>query len=120
MSAWSGWSKCTADCEGGVQGHTRSVLHKPKNGGMTCNTVQESRPCNTGSCDRDCTLATWTDYSPCSVACGGGFRERFRHVLVPTRGFGKCPKKTSGFRYEREGCNEHECTGDEVCVAKQD
>ena len=33
MSEWSGWSKCTADCEGGVQGHTRSILTKPKNGG---------------------------------------------------------------------------------------
>lgn len=120
MSEWSGWSKCTADCEGGVQGHTRSVLHKPKNGGMSCNTVSESRPCNTGSCDRDCTLATWTDFSPCSVACGGGFQERYRHVLVPTRGFGKCPKKSSGFRYDRQACNEHPCTGDEVCVAKQD
>jgi hypothetical protein len=30
MSEWSGWSKCTADCEGGVRSHTRSLMVKPK------------------------------------------------------------------------------------------
>jgi len=120
MSEWSGWSKCTADCEGGVQGHTRSILTKPKNGGEMCNTVEESRPCNTMSCDRDCTLAPWTSWTPCSMACDGGFQERARHVLIPTRGFGKCPKRDSAYRYENQQCNVHKCTGDEICVAKQD
>merc|ERR1719230_1199423 len=65
MSEWSGWSKCTADCEGGVRSHTRSLLVKPKNGGEACNTM---------SCDRDCTLTGWQPWDPCSVACGGGFQ----------------------------------------------
>jgi hypothetical protein len=120
MSEWSGWSKCTADCEGGVQAHTRSILTKPKNGGEFCNTVEESRPCNTMSCDRDCTMAPWTSWTPCSMACDGGFQERFRHVLIPTRGFGKCPTPTSDFRYAKQECNVHACTGDEMCIAKQD
>jgi len=120
MSEWSGWSKCTADCEGGVQGHTRSILTKPKNGGEMCNTVEEARPCNTMSCDRDCTLSPWTSWTPCSMACDGGFQERQKHVLIPTRGFGKCPKRDSAFRYENQLCNVHKCTGDELCVAKQD
>merc|ERR1719420_740136 len=42
MSKWSSWSKCTKACEGGVRGHTRSIITKPKNGGMSCNTVQET------------------------------------------------------------------------------
>jgi len=120
MSEWSGWSKCTADCEGGVQGHTRSILTKPKNGGEVCNTVEEARPCNTMSCDRDCSLAPWTPWTPCSMGCDGGFQERFKHVLIPTRGFGKCPKPTAEFRYAKQECNVHACVGDEVCVAKQD
>jgi len=49
MSTWSGWSKCTADCEGGVESHTRSIKTKPKNGGEACNTEEESRPCNSQS-----------------------------------------------------------------------
>merc|ERR1719329_1729212 len=120
MSEWSGWSKCTADCEGGVQGHTRSILVRPQNGGESCNTVEESRPCNTESCDRDCTLAPWTSWSPCSVACGGGFQEKFKHVLIPTRGYGKCPKKSSSERFMKKECNTHACVGDEICVANQD
>jgi len=120
MSEWSGWSKCTAECGGGLQAHTRSILVKPKNGGLPCNTVEESRPCATGSCDRNCRLGRWTEWTPCSMACGGGFHERFRHVVIPTRGFGKCPKETSRFRYGKGTCNEQECVGDEICIANQD
>jgi len=120
MSAWSGWSKCTAECEGGVQSKTRSILVKTKHGGMACNTAEESQPCNTQSCDRDCSLAAWTDYSPCSVACGGGFQEKFRHVAIPIRGDGKCPSQSSRFRYHTRRCNKFDCNGDEICVAKQD
>jgi len=54
------------------------------------------------------------------MACDGGFQERYKHVLIPTRGFGKCPKAGSAFRYENQQCNVHQCTGDELCVAKQD
>jgi len=120
MSSWSGWSKCTAECGGGLQSHTRSIMVKPKNGGMACNTVEESRPCATMSCDRNCMLARWTDWSPCSMACDGGFQERFRHVAIPTRGFGKCPRPDSRHRFQKRSCNEARCTGDEICVAKQD
>jgi hypothetical protein len=120
MSAWSGWSKCTAECGGGLQSQTRSILVKPKNGGLACNTVEESRPCGTISCDRDCRLARWTDWTPCSMACGGGFHEKFRHVARPTRGFGKCPTPTSGYRYRKGSCNEQACRGDEICIANQD
>lgn len=54
------------------------------------------------------------------MACDGGFQERFKHVLIPTRGFGKCPKAESAYRYEKQECNVHQCTGDEQCIAKQD
>jgi hypothetical protein len=120
MSEWSGWSKCSAECGGGLQGHTRSILVKPKNGGLSCNTVEESRPCATRSCDRNCRLSRWTDWTPCSMACDGGFKEKFRHVAIPTRGFGKCPNANSRYRYRKGRCNEQPCTGDEICVARQD
>jgi hypothetical protein len=54
------------------------------------------------------------------MACDGGFKEKFRHVARPIRGFGKCPTSASRFRYEKAGCNEQRCKGDEICVAKQD
>ena len=120
MSEWSGWSKCTADCEGGVRSHTRSLMVKPKNGGLSCNTNEETEACNTMSCDRDCTLARWNAWTPCSVACGGGLQSRAKHVLIPTRGYGKCPKETSRKRFRERQCNQQDCVGDEICVANQD
>jgi len=120
MSRWSSWAKCTKACEGGVRGRTRSIITKPKHGGMSCNTASESQPCNTGSCDRNCRLKKWAQWSPCSVACGGGFQERWRRVIIPIRGNGKCPKASSKLRYGLKSCNTHECVGDEICIAKQD
>ena len=55
-SRWSGWTKCTKECEGGVRGRTRSIKVQPKNGGVVCNTATESEPRNTCSCDRNCRL----------------------------------------------------------------
>merc|ERR1719388_317662 len=120
QSRWSSWSKCTKDCEGGSRSRTRSILVQPKNGGMACNTAAESQPCNTGSCDRNCRLRKWTKWSPCSVACDGGFSERRRRVIIPIRGNGRCPKPKSRIRYGLKKCNTHKCKGDEICVAKQD
>jgi len=120
LSEWSGWSKCTADCEGGVRSQTRSLITKPKNGGIACNTNEETEACNTMSCDRDCTLAPWTAWEPCSVACGTGFQNKARHVLIPTRGFGKCPLEDGGERSAQQECNTQPCVGDEICIAQQD
>merc|ERR1719450_751623 len=121
MSKWSVWSTCSSICEG-TQAHTRSVLTQPKNGGMSCNTVQESRPCigNPKQCDRNCALKRWSKWSPCSVACSGGYSEKWRRVTIPAHGKGKCPKADSKYRYRMKKCNTHDCTGDEICVAKQD
>ena len=103
MYLWSGWSRCTADCEVGLQFHTRSVSTKPKSGGMPCNTDEESRPCNSGSRDRDRTLTKWQKWKPCSAPYGGGMREHVKHGLIPTRGYGKCPTATS----EKEVCKKN-------------
>jgi len=45
MSVWSGFSKCTKECEGGVQGRNRAIVAKPRDGGSACDNVQESQPC---------------------------------------------------------------------------
>merc|ERR1719219_411368 len=119
-SEWSGWAKCSKDCESGVQSKTRDVITKAKNGGKGCDSVQEERPCNTGSCDRNCKLSDWSEWSPCTMACSGGVTERVKKVLVPIRGQGKCPKKSNPDRFEDAKCNKQECVGDEICIAKQD
>jgi uncharacterized protein YegL len=120
MSEWSGWSGCSAECEGGEQQKTRSILVKPKNGGQECDTTLEAQACNTGGCDRDCILTEWGDWSPCTMACGGGMQERAKAVLVPIRALGKCPEASHPDRLETRQCNTQECVGDEICIAKQD
>lgn len=54
------------------------------------------------------------------MACGGGVTKRFKKVLIPIRGQGKCPKRKSAERFEKEKCNTQDCVGDEICIAKQD
>jgi len=120
LSQWSGYSSCSAECGGGVKKQTRSVLVGAKNGGDQCDVTEEIQNCNSQSCDRDCALASWTDYTGCSVACGGGFQQRWRHVLVPTRGDGKCASASNAARYQSRACNQQDCVGDEVCIAQQD
>lgn len=120
MSRWSGWSQCTKECEVGNQLRDRHIVTKPLNGGEGCDLPSESRTCNTGSCDRDCTLKPWTKWTPCSQACDAGFREKFRHILVPVRGLGKCPEAKNTLRFQSEACNTHPCVGDEMCIATMD
>ena len=72
------------------------------------------------SCDRDCTLTEWTPWEPCSVACGTGFQNSAKHVIIPTRGFGKCPKEDGPERFREQECNTQPCVGDEICIANQD
>jgi hypothetical protein len=120
MSEWSGWSKCSKECESGIKIKTRSIITKAKNGGKGCDTVQEEDSCNTGSCDRDCRLDSWSEWSPCSMACGGGVTTRSKEVLVPIRGNGRCPREHSRTRYASKECNSQDCIGDEICIAHQD
>jgi len=125
MSEWSDYSKCTKDCEAGVQQRTRDIMTMAKNGGEWCEPPTEQRACNTGSCDRDCSLTDWSQWTPCSMACtpsGGesGFSKRQRDVVVPTRGEGKCPVGDSADRLENKDCNTQPCTGNEECYAVQD
>jgi len=103
-----------------VQAKTRDVITKAKNGGKGCDSVQEERPCHTGSCDRNCKLSDWSEWSPCTMACSGGVTERSKKVLVPIRGQGKCPKLSNPDRFEDAKCNKQACVGDEICIAKQD
>jgi len=121
MSAWSGYSSCSAECGGGVKKQTRTVATDAFNGGSQCPVAEDIQNCNDLSCDRDCKLQKWTKWTGCSVACGGGVSIRRKHVLIPTRGNGKCPGPDKlGDRLEEKKCNEHDCAGDEICIAKQD
>jgi len=54
------------------------------------------------------------------MACSGGTQERVRKVTIPTRGNGMCPVDDSSLRHDMQVCNDHDCVGDEKCIALQD
>lgn len=125
-TAYSAFSSCSAECGGGIKSKSRTMIRRNEYGGENCDDMQVEVPCNTGSCDRDCSLASWTHWGPCSMACspdGGqttGIKEKFRAVKQPLRENGHCPKKTSRLRWRRKVCNDVDCLGDEKCAAEMD
>merc|ERR1719446_19844 len=46
LSSWSGWSKCSAECGGGVQQRLREVKQAMKYNGKPCQSTSESIACN--------------------------------------------------------------------------
>merc|ERR1719367_2251197 len=120
LSQWEGWSRCSAECDAGVETHSRRVITRALHGGTECDTVMDAVPCNTHKCDVDCQLDDWSAWSFCDMACNGGMKTKHKKVLVATEGDGECPGPKAWPRYREEGCNDQRCTGDEVCTAMQD
>lgn len=108
-STWSGWSSCSARCDGGFQERIRSVTVQPNGGGVSCGNLVSVRPCNSRACDRDCMLAEWSKWSLCSLPCDGGTHDRHRQVDRRALGSGFCPAAGAGERLERQPCNDIAC-----------
>merc|ERR1719426_656160 len=109
VSTWSGWSKCSAECGGGVQQRLREVERAMKYGGKPCGETSESKACNTQACEADCDLTEWTKWSWCSKDCDGGTRKRVKFVQKQPEGEGKCPEKWSDKRLQYKKCNMKRC-----------
>ena len=108
VSAWSQWTSCSAMCGGGTQSRTRTVTTPAANGGAACPALTDSQTCNTGACPIpaiDCVVSDWSDWSTCSVLCGGGTQTRSRHITTPPNATGaSCPALT-----DSRGCNPDAC-----------
>jgi hypothetical protein len=127
MSEWEDWSKCTKECGGGVQSHTRQIIREADHLGKPCEELSSSRACNTASCDVDCVLEEWTAWGSCSRACKvsptdpeTGIHFRQRHVKHAAEGNGKCPEPNSDERLQSEPCNTHLCPKYMKCISNID
>jgi len=109
VATWSGWSKCSAECGGGVQQRLREVERAMKYGGKPCGSTSQSAACNTQACEADCDLTEWTKWSWCSKDCDGGTRKRVKFVQKQPEGEGKCPDKWSDKRLQYKKCNMKRC-----------
>merc|ERR1719491_2776734 len=56
LSTWSGWSKCSAECGGGVQQRLREVKQAMKYNGKPCGSTSETKSCEGQACEADCVL----------------------------------------------------------------
>jgi len=107
VSAWTGWSACSAHCNGGVQERNRVVVQQPVGNGVACPHLVDMQLCNTDSCSSDCDMLEWTTWTPCSRACDGGTSMRTR--ALKDEGRISCPKSDSNRRLEFQDCNMEAC-----------
>jgi len=109
LSAWSGWSKCSAQCGGGVQQRLREVNRAMRYGGKPCGSTSETKSCNGQACEKNCELSSWTKWTACSKDCDGGTQKRQRFVTKVAEGAGKCAGAWSTKRLKYKECNMKRC-----------
>jgi len=109
LSTWSGWSKCSAQCGGGIRQRLREVKVAMRNGGKPCGETSQALSCNNQACEKDCELTAWTKWSSCSKDCDGGTAKRQKFVKTPAAGAGKCADAWSLKRLEYKACNKQRC-----------
>ena len=105
LSTWSAWSKCSANCGGGVTQRLREVKQAMKYGGMPCGATSETKACNGQACEKDCELTEWTKWSACSKDCDGGTQKRQKFVKHAPEGSGTCAGEWSTKRLHYKKCN---------------
>jgi len=120
LDVWSGWSKCSAECGGGVQQRVREVTRAMKYGGKPCGQTSESRACATAACEKDCVLSDWTKWTTCSKDCDGGTSKRQKFVTQKAQGAGECSDGWSKDRLEYKECNMQRCLASIKCTRKID
>uniref|UniRef100_A0A3P9CEY4 PROP n=1 Tax=Maylandia zebra TaxID=106582 RepID=A0A3P9CEY4_9CICH len=83
-SQWGAWTECSLSCGGGVKFRRRLCDNpSPQSGGRGClGDAEQQRDCNTHLCTVGPWLP-WSQWSECSVSCGGGQQYRSRLCSLP-------------------------------------
>jgi len=116
LEVWSGWSKCSSKCGGGLATRVRDVKVPMQYEGKPCGATSEAKQCNVAACEKNCVLMEWTRWTKCSKDCDGGSRKRQRMILEPAEGAGSCSGAWDPERLQYRKCAMHRC---EVPVATE-
>eukprot|EP00929_Paragymnodinium_shiwhaense_P087232 TRINITY_DN4747_c0_g4_i1.p1 TRINITY_DN4747_c0_g4~~TRINITY_DN4747_c0_g4_i1.p1 ORF type:complete len:1601 (-),score=442.25 TRINITY_DN4747_c0_g4_i1:271-5073(-) len=116
VTDWSEWTKCSEECGPGQKGRTRGIKQHRKGLGQGCtDELEELVKCEEKKCDiQDCEWGEWMDWGDCTCSCGGGQRQRNRHIAkMPRRGGKMC---SVGDKEQAEPCNMKPCHSNNGCV----
>jgi len=97
VSAWSEWSVCDKQCDGGLAYRDRLVIQPARPGGKACPVLRQSKDCNSFDCPAKCSISPWGYWSKCSKSCSGGTMKQTRSILAD-------PKNLGDGKYESKGC----------------
>merc|ERR1711871_1039588 len=106
LSDWSTWSDCTAQCGGGWESRSKSIIRVAQWGGKECQGLGrfEQRRCNEQRCPMKCEYTEWSGWSTCSSSCGTtGIQRRHRSVAQDNH-LSDCASNNGGVSEERP-CN---------------
>jgi len=82
---------------------------EPEHGGEQCGETAEAESCNMQSCDKNCELSDWTEWSVCSKQCDSGVADRMKAITAPLVGDGECPSMRDDLRMQERSCNDIPC-----------
>ena len=109
LTPWSDWTTCSKSCGGGSQRRVRDCK-LPRNGineNPCFEPLEEVRECNEKTCP---VWTDWSDWTECSVSCGGGTKTKVRECLEEVGGSTLDPSACQGgHRNETEDCNANPC-----------
>ena len=123
VEGWHDWSKCSAQCGGGIKQRLRDVFVAAKYGGKPCGQTSETVSCNSQACEKDCVLGRWSPWGQCSKDCDGGTQKRQKYIAEAATGEGKCPGRWSSKRLQYKPCNTIRCglhLGAQTLTCKQE
>ncbi|XP_074627228.1 uncharacterized protein LOC141885237 isoform X4 [Acropora palmata] len=104
---WTKWSDCSHTCGGGIQLRERDCVAPKYMKDMFCdNDKKESRLCRSEPCPINGKFGLWSPWSPCSVTCGIGVKNRTRMCNAPEPQFGgkSCTEQALGSSMESTQC----------------
>lgn len=109
---WQEWFECSGTCDFGITYRIRECLQGPCD--LESGEDVQLKHCNTISCSSAVfnKFDPWSEWSPCSVECGGGLRSRFRECKnLDRRRAYECGGvfDHDGLQYESEVCATTEC-----------
>ncbi|XP_057313082.1 SCO-spondin-like isoform X2 [Hydractinia symbiolongicarpus] len=122
---WSDYvnvTECSKSCGAGTVTQERYCNNPPpRGGGIACEGLEgpalfqnKTLACNTNPCPVNGTWGNWTEYSPCSVTCGNGTKNKNRSCDNPAPAHGGYPcTLTNGsiglFETKFMSCQDKEC-----------